>query len=58
MNNSHGYDMDMDYQLLDFEDKKPAKTEVKGECPKCGKHVGKGIHIHVRGCNGHPAKAR
>jgi hypothetical protein len=33
------------------------KTEDKGTCPKCGKHVGKGVHFHVKGCNGHPVKA-
>jgi len=23
-----------------------------GECPKCGRHIGKGIAIHVKHCNG------
>lgn len=24
----------------------------KGHCPKCGKHIGKGLHFHRRACKG------
>lgn len=24
----------------------------KGTCPKCGEHIGKGIHFHMKACNG------
>ncbi len=51
MSNSHGYDMDMDYVLLDFEDKKP--EEAKNKCPKCGKELkGKGSTMHIKYCRG------
>ncbi|MDK4703895.1 hypothetical protein PH562_16715 [Rhizobium sp. CNPSo 4062] len=54
-----------DWSLIDFEDKKkeapvaaaePAETP-KGSCPKCGKHIGKGLHMHMKGCNGHSGQA-
>lgn len=49
---------DFDWQLVSFEAQKPAlKTDEKGTCPKCGRHIGKGIHFHVKACDGHPAKA-
>lgn len=25
---------------------------VKGQCPKCLKHIGRGVHFHVNKCNG------
>lgn len=28
-----------------------AVETAKGVCPKCGKHVGKGLHFHVKACN-------
>lgn len=28
------------------------KTAPKGVCPKCGKHIGRGIHRHVKVCKG------
>ncbi len=53
---------DTDWSLVDFSDPKPAEKAPqeadKGTCPKCGKHVGKGVHFHVRFCDGDPAKAR
>lgn len=53
MGNDHGYDMDMDYVLLDFEDKKPEDQVNPDFCPKCGKLLkAKGKHLHVRACNG------
>ena len=55
MSNDHGYDMDMDYVLLDFDDKKP--TENTDLCPKCGKLLkAKGKHFHIRSCDGNPSK--
>lgn len=24
----------------------------KGHCPKCGEHIGKGLHFHRRACRG------
>lgn len=29
-----------------------ARTVAKGECPKCGKHIGRGVFFHMKGCNG------
>lgn len=29
---------------------KPAT--LPGECPKCGKHIGRGVHIHAKHCSG------
>lgn len=48
--------MDMDYQLLDFEDRKPV-IPSKNACPKCGKPIGKGGHFHIRACDGNPKEA-
>lgn len=50
---------DTDWQLLSFEAPKAAeaKADDKGSCPKCGRYIGKGIHFHVKACDGHPAKA-
>ena len=25
---------------------------VRGECPKCGKHIGRGVGLHARRCQG------
>lgn len=45
-------DFDTDWSLVDF-DKKPAAVAPKpGECPKCGKKLGKGGHFHVKACEG------
>lgn len=46
---------DTDWSLHSFE--APAKAQPqaeveKGTCPKCGKHIGKGIHFHVKACDG------
>ncbi len=50
---------DFDWQLISFDPPKPElKADDKGACPKCGKHIGKGVHFHVKVCNGHPGKAR
>jgi hypothetical protein len=32
----------------------PAIDPPKGTCPKCGKHIGRGLHFHVKAC-GHDA---
>ena len=29
-------------------------AKPKGHCPKCGKHIGRGIHWHQKKCNGNP----
>lgn len=53
-------DLDTDWSLVSFEPpkaKEPAPALDKGTCPKCGKHVGKGVHFHVRSCDGDPSKA-
>jgi len=50
---------DTDWSLMDFTEK-PAATiaaTTKGECPKCGRKLGKGGHFHVRNCTGNPSKA-
>ena len=28
------------------------KARVKGECPKCGEHIGLGVHMHTSNCYG------
>ena len=45
---------DFDWQLVSFDEPKKQATEpdLKGTCPKCGRHIGKGIHFHVRNCSG------
>ena len=50
---------DTDWQFLSFDEprKQEPKAEEKGACPKCGRHIGKGVHLHVKACDGHPAKA-
>lgn len=51
---------DFDWQLVSFDAEKPKQTlkaDEKGSCPKCGRHIGKGIHLHLKACDGHPAKA-
>jgi len=30
----------------------PVKPVPKGTCPKCGKHVGRGVHFHAKRCKG------
>jgi hypothetical protein len=30
----------------------PAKSIKKGICPKCGKHVGRGLFLHTKKCTG------
>ncbi|MBY5821481.1 hypothetical protein [Rhizobium leguminosarum] len=51
---------DFDWQLVSFDEpkKQTAEPDIKGACPKCGRHIGKGIHFHVKACDGHPAKAQ
>lgn len=53
---------DTDWSLIDFGDQKPKAAEAepsppKGVCPKCGKHVGRGLHFHVRSCDGRSEQA-
>lgn len=32
--------------------KRPVGGELpKGNCPKCGKHIGKGVHFHMKACD-------
>lgn len=53
-------DLDTDWTLVSFDPpkvKEPAPVGDKGTCPKCGKHVGKGVHFHVRSCDGDNSKA-
>lgn len=50
------FDYDLDYQLLDFDEKKPEEP-AKGVCPKCQRHVGKGLHMHMKSC-GKPEEAK
>lgn len=47
-------DYDTDWSLMDFTAPKKAEPMAlpKGSCPKCGKHVGKGLHFHVMACDG------
>ena len=51
--------IDIDWQFFSFDPPKPVAqpVEAKGCCPKCGKHIGKGIHFHVKACDGHSGKA-
>lgn len=44
---------DTDWVLVSFE-KKMAKEEPlpKGTCPKCREHIGRGLHFHVKACDG------
>ena len=32
--------------------KEATKEAIKGQCPKCLKHIGRGVHFHVNKCNG------
>lgn len=50
---------DTDWSLIDFSEPKKtggAKASPvsvpKGHCPKCGKHIGRGLHFHVKACSG------
>lgn len=60
---ANSYYDDVDWTLQDFtspaekDAMKKAVESEKGVCPKCGKHVGKGIFVHVKGCHGHPIQA-
>jgi hypothetical protein len=50
-------DDDVDWALLDFDEPKKAGAvkaapALKGVCPKCGKHIGRGLHFHVKACVG------
>ena len=50
--------LETDWSMVDFEPKKADAAKVapviapKGCCPKCGKHIGKGIYFHVKACKG------
>lgn len=54
--------LDTDWSLVDFDPpKQPAQAgaqPTKGTCPKCGKHVGKGVHFHAMACDGPAASSR
>lgn len=46
-----------DWSEISFEDPKKADVvkaapALKGDCPKCGKPLGKGGHFHVKHCKG------
>jgi hypothetical protein len=30
----------------------PVKMVKAGECPKCGKHIGRGVGFHAKACKG------
>lgn len=51
-------DNDIDWVLVDFDDgpkSKPLPAPAiakKGTCPKCGKHIGRGVHFHEKTCKG------
>lgn len=45
-------DLDTDYTLWDDLDGKPEKPIEKGHCPKCGRHIGRGLHFHQKACDG------
>lgn len=40
------------YLLDDDEPETPGKLIKKGTCPKCGKHIGRGLFLHTRKCKG------
>ncbi len=47
--------LDTDWILQDFDPPKKAVPEAalpKGQCPKCGKHIGRGSHFHIAKCEG------
>lgn len=55
---------DTDWSLMDFTtpaqkaaESKAVIEQEKGVCPKCQRHVGRGLHIHMKACNGHPLQA-
>jgi len=31
---------------------KEAEAKKRGVCPKCERHIGRGVHFHVRACKG------
>ena len=33
-----------------FKTEPPLPKVAKGHCPKCGKHVGKGLYMHTKVC--------
>ncbi len=54
-----------DWSLMDFtkpapkaEESNAAVEPEKGVCTKCGRHVGRGLHVHMKSCNGHSDQAR
>lgn len=52
-------DADTDWSLIDFTPPKVEKpAPAKGDCPKCGKHIGKGLHMHEKSCDGNPRNPR
>lgn len=49
---------DTDWTLVSFEKPAPKPQTapvLKGTCPKCGKHIGRGIAFHVKRCDDRPA---
>lgn len=51
--------LDTDWSLVDFDDvparrltAAPSKPIAPGDCPKCGKHIGKGVTFHAKTCKG------
>lgn len=35
-----------------LEEQAPSEAVGRGVCPKCGKHIGKGIYMHKKACKG------
>lgn len=48
-------DQDTDWALVDFTEPKKPEPAVKGQCAKCGKHIGKGVKFHEKTCRGSDA---
>lgn len=48
-------DQDTDWALVDFTEPKKPEPVIKGQCAKCGKHIGKGAHFHEKTCRGSDA---
>jgi hypothetical protein len=43
---------DVIWTLIDFEPPKKAAPVISDGCPKCGKKLGKGSHLHIKYCKG------
>lgn len=55
----YGYDLHVARCPMAQEAVKPKDGEAlpdvpKGHCPRCAKHIGRGLHFHMRSCRGDP----